>query len=122
MGTDFIKLTPLASKKEKENMKVSKELVKKITPIVVGLIIAAVGVLFGLGVLTADVQKVTVITEGELVTFVAGADAVMVKADIDITLEGTNVASGAAWILYGLEPKAEDKPVEPTEPVTPPTE
>ena len=106
-------------------MRIDKERVKKASPIIVGLVIAGIGVLVGLGILTADVQEVTPVAEGESVEFVASENAIMVKADIDVTLEGTNVASGTAWILYGLEPVQVNQPDTPdtlATPITPPAE
>jgi hypothetical protein len=114
---DFINLTLNASKGE--NMK--KDMVKKATPIVIGLVLAGIGVLVGLGVLSADVEKVQPIGPGESVTFKAAAGAVMVKATVDVKLEGTNYMSGPCWIVYGMEPgpiqPPTELPVEPTPPV-----
>jgi hypothetical protein len=123
MTIDFINLRHLASKGEQ---KMNKDMVKKATPIVAGLVIAGIGVLVGLGVLKADVEKVQPMGPGESVTFTAAEGAVMVKATVDVELEGTNYASGPCWIVYGAEPgdiqPPADAPDEPLEPVTPSAE
>ena len=99
----------------------NKDMIKKITPIVAGIVIAGIGVLVGLGVLQADVEKVQPVKAGDEVTFVAGDKAVMVKASVDVALEGTNYASGPCWILYGMEPAT--TPETPAEtPIVPATE
>jgi len=116
VNKDFINLTHLALKGEQMN----KDIVKKATPIVIGLVVAGIGVLIGLGVLQADVEKVQPIGPGESVTFKATDGAVMVKATVEVKLEGTNYMSGPCWIVYGMEPGAIQPPEAPapTPPVT----
>lgn len=94
-------------------MTINKETLKKVSPIVVGVVIAAAGVLVAFGVLKPTVKQVVPVAVGQKVEFVAGTNAIMVNADVKVIINGTNYISGDCWVLYRMTPPASVVPEVP---------
>ena len=94
-------------------MSINKETLKKVSPIVIGVIIAAAGVLVAFGVLKPTVKQVVPVTAGQKVEFVAGTNAIMVRADVQVIIGVTNYTSGDCWVLYNMTPPVSVVPVVP---------
>ena len=102
-------------------MSMNKETLKKVSPVVIGVIIAAAGVLVAFGVLKPTVKQVVPVAAGQKIEFTAETNAVMVKADVQVIIGGTNYFSGDCWVLYRMTPPASVVPVvhEVSVPLTP---
>ena len=87
-------------------MSINKEMVKKVSPVVIGIVIAVAGVLVAFGVLKPTVKQVVPVAVGQKVEFVAETNAIMVRADVQVIIGGTNYFSGDCWVLYHMTPPA----------------
>lgn len=94
-------------------MSINKETLKKVSPVVAGVIIAVAGVLVAFGILKPTVKQVVPVSVGQKVEFVAGTNAVMARVDMQVVVKGTNYVSGDCWVLYGMTPPVSVVPEVP---------
>ena len=87
-------------------MTINKETLKKVSPIVVGIVIAAAGVLVAIGYVKPAIKQVVPVAVGQKVEFIAGTNAVMVRANVQVVIGVTNSIGGNCWILFNMTPPA----------------
>ena len=101
---------------------------KKVSPIIIGVVIAAAGVLVALGMGKVEVKDSIPTTAGDTFEVKAVEDGILILTDFEVTIEGKTYESGDWWLMRGVDvykdgekimpekPEApEDKPEEPVE-------
>jgi hypothetical protein len=89
--------------------------VKKASPVVIGVAIAIAGILVALGIAKPNVQEVEPLDAGAVVRFEAKENAILVKADMEVTFEGQTYSSGEWYLLTGVDRIRDEQPDEPKE-------